>query len=131
MDEKLQLLKTTKETVEAYLHQVQNGGRVDYDAMIPEVCNLLNDLYNNKIYNRQLDEATYYFTDDSLVDDHIKHLAEQGNTQQIKWYLQDVTDFWKYYYKEKDGSLMNITNDDLETWLTDINDELDYEIEQF
>lgn len=128
----LEQLKQTREQVAEYLHRVQDGGRyIDFDDVIVDVYNLLNDLINDGMVGNRAEYAQQHYIDEELINGYIKHYADEGDYWRIKNYLQDVTSRSPTFYLDDDNSLQDVTADDLETWLIDIVDNLDWEIDNF
>lgn len=130
--EQLEQLKQAREQVAGYLSRVQDGGRyVDFDNIIVCTSNLLNELLYNNAVGSRAEWAMQHYIDEELINMYIKHKADEGDYRAIKYYLQDVTSRSPDYYVADDNSVQDVTADDLETWLMDILDNLDSEIENF
>lgn len=128
----LKQLKDAKKQVKELLHRVQEQSHyIDFDSVICDVSNILIDLSNENLVGSRAEWATQHYIDEELINIYIKHKADEGDYRAIKNYLQDVTSRSPNFYIEDDNSVQDVTADDLETWLMDILDNLDSEIENF
>lgn len=102
-----------------------NGIWYMYEEKYREIINLVIE-YMNDTQDFSLDEFTYRFSDEDLVNGYIERIAREYWPYYVSQRLSDLD--WTYdYYKIDDvfGDITGMTEWDVEELLDEILDELD------